>query len=163
MRWRFASLPLLIALLVGACGGSEQSPREARPPRDPPTAALRTEQPPGVLLRLDRDKAAPGDVVKATMKTDSQTFLVGNPHTLEQLVGDEWRPPQSGGPAMPFTLEGIFLRPGEPFETRVRLPPSLPPGRYRITKEASPIAETGEPTGPAQQVSAMFRVASGSN
>jgi len=173
MRWRLASVPLLIALLIGACGGSEQSPRESRPPPDPSTPALRDEQPPSVTLRLDRDKVEAGDELEAIMEWESGTFLVGNPYTFERLVGDKWLPvpPSQSGP-MTFTLEGLILRPGTPFKTQISVPPSLPVGRYRVTKTAEPVTEPGEPTGlvgpgepigPTQQVSATFRVVSPSN
>jgi len=101
-----------------------------------------------------------GDELEAIMEWESGTFLVGNPYTFERLVGDKWLPvpPSQSGPPMTFTLKGLLLRPGEPFETQIRVPSSLPVGRYRVTKTAEPVTEMGEPIGQAQQVSAMFRV-----
>ena len=132
---------LFVLLLLGAmavtgssCGGDSADPE---PPSPPTTTTTPGPEPPppqqrGVVLRLDRDTASPGQTPELTIVNRTEHRLeYGVAYRLELRTDDGWRWVNRDSA---FVLILKTLEPGGRDREEIALPGDLRRGRYRIVK-----------------------------
>ena len=145
MVFRTLALISLLCVAVGAC---------TEKPFQPPSYGLNDGA--QVLITIAADSYAPGTRVELAVDNRSDVEYVWNPclRTLERNSPAGWVPAQEGERIC--TLEGWVLGPDERTDAATDLPPSLPPGEYRLRYGFGRVA--GEYSVSDQQVSNSFRV-----
>ncbi|MEA2304465.1 MAG: Bacterial Ig-like domain [Solirubrobacteraceae bacterium] len=102
-----------------------------------PKAASASSATPGLILRLDRDYAEPGDTLSAILNNQTPACLtVGYSYSIEQRLPDgSWVPTTTSDLSVPPTI-ALPLLPYGSFASPARVPHDLSPGHYRVSKDA---------------------------
>jgi hypothetical protein len=155
-----------LVLALSACGGLAREPSKGTTGPAPPVATDVASASAGnrtarVELRLEPSSVHSGEAPKLTLTNTGKVNLVyGVPFKLERKTDSGWKWVNR---EQAFILPLLLLRPGEtgdpqPVEVygSEPTPVELPPGLYRVTKDAG--LQDSYPKGPELRISVTFRV-----